>query len=116
MTHRADQIIDAVTDAINSFTPSTVKGYAHRRLSLSEDQDELPAITVDFGEDTPTGDDGSAGLEGMIESLLTVNVTGLAVAPDEPTLRRTLLELRAQAHVAIKKTADQGMDFGIDTH
>lgn len=116
MTHRVEQIIDAMTEVINSVTPSTVKVYAHRRLSLSEDQDELPAISVDFGEDQPADGDGSHDLGGTIQSLLTINVTGLVAATDEPTLRRKLLDLRTDVHIAINKNTGLGLPFVLDTH
>lgn len=116
MTHRADQIVDAIVDAIATWSPSTVKVYAHRRLSLSDDQDELPAISVDFGEDTPVGEEGSYLTDGTIQSLLTVNVTALATAVDEASLRRELLRLRAHVHVAINKVRGLGLPFVIDTH
>lgn len=116
MTHRADQIIEAVTKAIESFVPSTIKVYAHRRLSLAEDQDELPAISVDFGEDQPTGDDGSSLMDGTIASLLTLNITGIATSFDEPQLRRQLLQIRAYVHGGIKQNHNVGLPFVIDTH
>ncbi len=116
MTHRADQIIDAVVDAIKSFVPSNIKVYPHRRMSLIDDQDELPAISVDYGEDEPIGDDGSEFLDGNIASLLTVNVTGLASEIEESLLRRSLLELRAHVHVAVKRNKDLGLPFVLDTH
>ena len=116
MTHRACQIIDAVADAIKSTVPSNINVYAHRRESLAEDQDELPAISVDFGEDEPIGDDGSDKLDGTITSLLTVNVSGLASDIEESLLRRSLLQLRTHAHVAIKRNKDLGLPFVLDTH
>lgn len=115
MSHRADQIVEAVVAAIATSGPSTRKVFAHRRLSLSEEHDELPAHSVDFGEDTPI-DAGASFTDGTIASLLTVNVTHVAVAAEEHILRRLLLDMRAEVHIAIKAVRDLGLDFVIDTH
>lgn len=116
MTHRAAQIIDAVTQAVSVHVPSGVRAYSHRRLTLSGDYDELPAITVDFGEDQPVDGPGSSELEGLIVSLLTVNVTAIVADPDEHQLRRRLLELRADVHRALMSNLDLGLAFVLDTH
>lgn len=116
MSHRADQVVDAAVDAIASFVPSTVSVYAHRRLSLAEDQDELPGITVDYGEDVPVASDGSDLLDGSIESLLTLNVTGIAIEFDEKNLRRKLLDLRSYVHQAIQANQGLQLPFVIDVH
>ena len=117
MTHRADQIIEAVAEAIRSVAPSTVNVYTHRRESLSEDENELPSISVDFGEDEPfAGPDAAFLTDGTIQSLLTVNVTGAATALDEVELRRTLLDLRSTAHIGVRRNAALGLPFVIDTH
>lgn len=111
MTHRADQIIDAVVAFIALEVDSDVSVYAHNRLSLSAEQDQVPAISVDFGEDVPYTGDGAGTLDGTIESLLTVNITCLATAPLEELLRRQLLALRASAHRGVKATRDLGLSF-----
>ena len=115
MSHRAAQIIDAVAAAITATAPSGHKVFTHRRESLSEEQDELPAHSVDFGEDQPV-EAGSTHLDGTIGSLLTVNVTSVTTAVEEHLLRALLLEMRAEVHVAIKRTQDLELPFVIDTH
>ena len=121
MTHRADQIIEAAAEAIDSWTPSIVRVFTHRRESLAEDHDELPAISVDFGEDEPfdaadVSDGGAFLMDGTFQSLLTLNITGAALARDEPELRRELLKLRTYVHIGIRRHPTLSLPFVIDTH
>jgi len=100
--HPANEIIEAVAEAIRAVAPSGVSVHVHRRDSLSEL--ELEAISVDFGDDEPLSDgEGAILLDGTIESVLTVNVTGAAKATDEKELRVKLLGLRTIAHIAIRR-------------
>jgi hypothetical protein len=90
VTHRAGQIVDAIAELLAARVSSTIKVFKHRRLSLADDQGELPAISVDFGEDQPAGDQPLRG----INSVLNVVITGVAVAPTEDELREKLLVMR----------------------
>lgn len=117
MSHRADRIVDAIVSAIQGACPSSIRVYAHRRLTLSEDESQLPAISVDFGEDVPVNDDQGAYLmDGSLQSLLTVNITGIAVSVDEASIRRSLLDMRSLVHIGIKGNSNLGLPFVIDTH
>ena len=109
--HRADQIVDAVVTAIRAWGPGSVRVFAHRRLSLNQDEAELPAISVDYGEDVPADDLDAFDMSGNIGSLLTVNVTGLVMNHDEKEVRRLLLELRALVHAAINRTNNLELAF-----
>jgi hypothetical protein len=97
MTHRAEQIIDAAVAAIPTTAQSVFKD---RKDSLSEDDQELPATSVDEGDDTPIEDDGASNLA-FVDSLLTVETTAFARAPTEYELKRTLSQLRAINHRAM---------------
>lgn len=115
MTHRADQIIDAIVSALQAQASLQVPSaniYAHRSLSLSEDQGELPAITVNFGEDDPVSDLGTDNLA-FIDSLLAITITGFAVDPDEPVTRKALLSQRRYIHAAIMADQTLGLSFVI---
>lgn len=114
MTHRAEQIVDAVVSAIRSSAPSTVKVYAHRRLSLAEDQDELPAISVDFGEDQPFDDDGASNMA-FIDSLLNINITAIVSGAEERDLKADLLRHRREVHVSLMSDRTLGLGFVVDT-
>lgn len=74
-----------------------MKVYTHRRLTLDPDQDELPAITVDYGEDRRA----DSQTLGMIDSLLAVEITAVRAASDEAVLRSGLLDLRTEIHRAV---------------
>ena len=112
--HRAAQIIDAVAAAIAATAPSGHKVFTHRRESLSEEQDELPAHSVDFGPDRPPEDAGASNLA-FIDSVLSVSTTHVAVAQEEHLLRALLLEMRADAHVALMTDRTLSLAFVTDT-
>ena len=91
MTHRAEQIIVAVADLVSALvTPLGVHVYKHRRESLNAEQDELPAISVDYGEDLPADSQPLSA----INSVLSLSFTAVVSAPTEAEAREKLLELR----------------------
>lgn len=111
MTHRADQIIDAVAALIETqVQPSGVKVYTHRRFSLAADQDELPAISVDYGEDTAV-----THIAHAIDSLLNLEITGVVAASEEADVRAELLRLRREVHKAVMADETQGLAFVVTT-
>jgi hypothetical protein len=114
MTHRADQIIDAVATALqNASTALAIPAaniFSHRELSLSDEQGELPAATVNFGEDEPTSEFGADNLA-YIDSVLAVTITTFAVGNDEASVRRTLMAQRRQVHVALMSDQELGLTF-----
>lgn len=112
MTHRADQILDAAVAAIESVVGGAgVKVYKHRRLSLGVDQDELPAISVDFGEDAPAADLNTQ----FIDSTLTLEVTGVVYGYEEAEVKAALLKLRREAHQALMADDTLGLAFVFTT-
>lgn len=100
MTHKAAAIITATADALRAFVTEPVNVFEHRALSLAEDHDELPAISVDFGEDAPFNADGAAGFD-FIQSVLTVNLTIIVAGTDEHDVRADLLSFRSEVHRAM---------------
>lgn len=109
MTHRAEQIVDAIASAISSssFTGSV---YKHRALSLSESDGELPAVSVDFGEDEPADDDGAANLS-YVDSLLTVETTIYLREDEEERVKVALNAARTAIHIAVMASP---RDFGFE--
>jgi hypothetical protein len=97
MTHRAEQILDAAVAAIPATAQSVFK---HRRDSLSDAEQELPATSVDEGDDQPLDDDGASNVS-FIDSMLTVETTAFARESDEATLKAKLGELRVINHKAM---------------
>lgn len=106
--HRADQVVDAVVSALEAAAAITAPVYAHRTLSLSEEDGELPAITVTYGEDGAASGEQIAGL---FYSTLSLEITAHAVGDDEEAVRRDLLQMRAQIHAALMTDARFGLSF-----
>src|ERR1700741_718450 len=100
MTHRAEQVLDAVAELVrarvNASGNSAVKVLTHRRFTLDPEQDELPAISIDYGEDRPSESESL----GSIYSTLSVECTAFVSSPLEAEIRKKLLELRAEIHRA----------------
>lgn len=112
MAHRAEQIIDAVAALVLARVgASGVKVFTHRRYTLDPEQDDLPAITVDYGEDRRA----ESSTLNKITSLLTVECTAVVVAPTESELRSNLLELRAEIHRAIMANHRLGLPDVVST-
>ena len=112
MTHPVEYILEAVAGAVDKATPSSVAVFIHRRNSLSADAGELPAISVDYAEDEAAESGGDLG--GIIQSVLTVNVTAIVTDADETPVRTGLLDLRARVHAAVIGGLGRDFVLGID--
>lgn len=111
MTHRAEQIVDAVVTLLQASTTLGIPApsvYPLRTFSLAEDQGELPAVCVNFGDDNPADDYRS--LED-VASALEVITTSYVLADEEPDLKRALLDLRKEIHKAIVADSTLGLSF-----
>lgn len=113
MTHRADQILDRTVELVAArVTAKGHKVFKHRRLSLASEEDQLPAHSVDFGEDQRAENK----FIGSINSVLTVQTTAVMQAATEPELKAALLEMRREQHRAVMADARLGLsDFVINT-
>lgn len=112
MSHRAAQIIDAIVARLRAsatlgINPQNV--FEHRTLSLAENQDELPALTVNGEEDSPANDYDE--MAGEIGSTLEVLTTVLVVDDDEPSVKRALFTARTETHKAINLNESLSLDF-----
>lgn len=112
MTLRAEQIVDAMASAIEGFASYAGNVFTHRAQSLADTQGELPATSVDIGEDQPLDDDGATNFA-CIDSLLTVETTIVAQATEESELRSTLHAMRRSVHRALMQDQQLGLDFVI---
>lgn len=104
--------MDAIAEAIRARVES--KGwhvFMHRRLSLDATQDQLPAITVDFGEDQPA----DSQLLDSLGSALSVMTTCRAVEAEESALRSLLLDMRVECHRGVMADRRQGLSFVVST-
>jgi hypothetical protein len=106
MTHRAEQIIQAAAAAIASQTDVGAAVLPHRTLSLSQDDQELPAICVRQGPDEPLQQNLA-----VIDSELTLKLSVYASASTEPELMAELSRLRAVVHRALLGDPTLGLTF-----
>jgi hypothetical protein len=111
VTHRADQVIDAIV----ALMPSTSTNFKHRVLSLSSEEGDTPARSVRMGEDEPVDEDGMDNFT-FIDSRLTVEIDHKLEDPDEQTALERLLEMRRGTHVALMADDTLGLSFVIGTY
>ncbi len=109
MAHPVETIIEQVATLFRANTSLVGSTYVHRVLSLAEEQDELPASSVTYGDDVQQSDN-----MGFLESLLTVRTIAFAVNVDEAPLRQALIEMRRQQHIALQANHTLGLDFVSD--
>jgi len=111
--HRGYRVFKAAVTAITArVRPSGTHVYEHRVLSVDEQQDELPAISVDYGEDRPA----TYETINSFDSMLSIDAAVMTRAPTESELHEKLWELREEAHIALMETnGTLGLDFVITT-
>lgn len=114
MSHRAQQALDAVAAILAANTSMGASIYTHRILSVSEADQELPAVSVRYGADTPADDDGALNFA-FLDSLLELQIVALASGIDEQAVLAMLLDLRRQIHISLMADRSQGLAFVIDT-
>lgn len=91
--HRAEEILVAGADFLSErVVRKGWKVFKHRRETLDHSQDELPAYSFDYGEDSPATDQPLKA----INSVLSVVITSVAVGPTEGDVRAKLLEMREE--------------------
>ena len=111
--HRALQVVNAAKAAIDAASPAAAV-YRNRVLSLSEDEQELPASSVRIGTDTPVADSGQGSMQ-FIGSLQELLVDIVATGNSEDEVIESLLALRADVHVALQSDVTLGLAFVTDT-
>lgn len=113
MTHRAEQIVQRCAELVaTAVAVDHVTVFTHRRLTLSADDADLPAISVDYGEDTRA----DTVIIGSISSELQVQFTGVVADAFEDVVRQKLMALRSSVHAALKADSKLGLGFVIDTY
>lgn len=109
MTHRVDQIVTAVASLLDTaLTPSGVHVYTHRGDTLDAEQDELPAVSVDYGEFTVTGE-----TEDELYCTLDVPISLVVKMPTEAEARMERLSLAREIHRAIMASPGAGMPWTV---
>lgn len=114
MSHRAQQIVDAVAGKLVASATLGASVYKHRRESLDEGSQELAAVVVDYGADDPLSDLGASNVA-FLDSLLEVRTRIVLRASSEEEALEGLLGKRVAVHVALMADRSQGLAFVIDT-
>jgi len=110
VTHRAEQVIQAAASKISAQTDVGAPVYPHRVLSLSDEDQEIPAICPLQGADEP--------LEwnfAFIDSELELRVAAYAKKATEVELAAELARMRAAIHRALLSDPTLGLAFVLST-
>ena len=116
MSHPAELIIERIADLLrDSETVTGVRAenvFSHRSLPLADvasaEDDQLPAICVNAGEDQPVTEYEGSGGDSTIQSRLVVDVLLLERANDEPTLKHSLFTMRLGVQNLVLGSFDLG--------
>jgi hypothetical protein len=118
VTHRAEQIVDAAAAILAAHALLTgVKVVQHRVLSLSLDDQELPAVSITIGDDSALEEDGATNFA-FLDSLLSLAfriVVKVDDGDEEEDAIGQLLDVRRAVHVALMADQTLGLTFVIDT-
>jgi hypothetical protein len=107
MAHRVQQIIDAAATVMraNASLQATVE--VNRVRSLGEDQGETPALTINYGGDSPDEAQNQSNFASAIELEFAAYVSG----DTEPEVLESLVEMRRQVHRSIMADFTLGLPF-----
>jgi hypothetical protein len=108
MTHRAQQIVEQIQDLLQASTSLGVNPenvFAMRSISISESDGQLPAITIEYGDDNnvPTSQFNSVWSE------LAIRLTVYDRQEDEPALHQSLLNIRSQIESILGRDVSLGL-------
>jgi hypothetical protein len=108
--HRALEVLNAAAAVVQAQTDLGAAVFPHRILTLSEKDQELPAVCPRIGADDPLTDRGVANLS-FIDSQITITFGLYARASSEPELMAELMRLRAVVHRALMADQTLGLPF-----
>lgn len=114
MPHRAEQILDAIAARLRAQTAIGIPAdniFVHRSLSLAEDQDEIPAATVNAGDEESADEYQLLDGDGELARALEIEVAVYFSATDEQTLKQLLFAARTEVHRAINPDETLGLAF-----
>jgi hypothetical protein len=98
--HREEQIIQAAKAAIEAQSVLAAAVFTHRTLTLSADDQELPAVVVNNGADAPPDGDGVTNLA-FIDSVLELQISLAAQGDTQQEIASELDRLRVAVHKAL---------------
>lgn len=109
MTHRVEQIVAALASRLETaLKPKGAHVYTHRGETLDGGQDELPGVSVDFGELEIVEE-----TEDELYCTLAVPITLVVKVADEAEAKSAVMRLARQAHVAIMVTPAAGLPWRV---
>lgn len=114
MSHRAQQIVDAIATTLAASTTLGASVFKNRRFSVAELDQELPAVSVNYGADAPLSEFGVTNVA-FVDSLLEVKVIIALRADSEDEVLTALLDRRVAQHVALMADRSLGLSFVMDT-
>lgn len=118
MSHRVEQIVDQAASILTAHALfSGVSVLQHRVLSLSDQDQELPAVSITLGDDATLEEDGASNFA-FIDSLQTLNFRVVAqsdAGDEEEHLIAALQDLRRAVHVALMADQTLALAFVIGT-
>jgi hypothetical protein len=106
MSHRVQQILNAAAAALSANASLGAIVEVNRVRSLSEEQAELPVVTVNYGADAP--DDGDLD---SFRSTIEVHLTAVCTGESETEVLSRLLDIRTQCHIALMADMSLGLSF-----
>lgn len=98
--HRAEQIIQAATTTIAGQSDVAAGVFAHRTLSVSADDQEMPAICVNDGTDQPLAESGYSNLA-FVDSNLRLDISIYVQGETQQQVADELYRLRSVVHRAM---------------
>lgn len=98
--HRSEQILQAAVTAIEAQSGIAASVFAHRTLPLNAEDQELPAVCVNHGEDDPAEDGGYSNLA-YIDSATQLRVSLYAQGSTQAEVAAELDRLRVSVHKAM---------------
>lgn len=111
MPHRVQQVIAAAEAAHKANANLRANVEIHRVQSLSDLDDEIPMVCINYGADTP---DAATDMRSY-GSVIDIAVTAYCKGDSERKVLEQLLELRRQSHVAMMADMKFGLAFVWDT-
>jgi hypothetical protein len=109
--HRAEQIVQAAATAIAAQSGIAANVRTHDSMTANAEDQELPAVSVNQGDDSPTDDDGFGNLA-FIDSLSQLKLVLKAQGSTQQEIAAELARLRAVTHRAmLAAPRTLGLDF-----
>jgi hypothetical protein len=109
VTHRVEQIVQAIATVLTTaLGPTGAHVYTHRGNTLDGEQDELPGVSVDFGELEVIEE-----TEDELYWSLAVPITAVVKLPTESEVKTSLMALARQIHQAIMVSPGVGLPWRV---